>query len=433
MSKNIDTIIIGSGISGLKCGIDLSNTLIIEKYGYIGGRIYTQNSKIKHKNKYIRYEAGAGRISHQHKKLLALIKKYDLEEYLVELHTNKQYFLRNKHDNFDSLYDINKKYFPLSFEKLMDIVLKDSKNRSEKYLRSRTMKKYITEKFGNEFCRYLMDTFGYKSEFDTMNAFDSVRTFNNDKFYNNKFYILSCGLSELINRMVKDYKSKGGKFQLKQTFTNYTYCSESKLFTVYLKNKEGNETIMKCKNLILTMGQRELLKIDSLKENFKLLKNCVKPRPLHRIYAIYPQNKDGSMWFNDISRVLTNNEMQYIIPINKKTGLIMITYTDGTIATRWNKYKTEDKLQERIQKNLNKIFPNKEIPEPIYIKSHYWSQGAHYWRPNYNSDKLYHKIMKLYDYPMYIGGETYSHRQAWMEGSLETVNEIIKKIQYKTT
>ena len=57
--------------------------------------------------------------------------------------------------------------------------------------------------------------------------------------------------------------------------------------------------------------------------------NSVSCKPLYRIYAVYPKNKNGKVWFHDISNTTTNEKIKFIIPIDYKKGLILISYTDG--------------------------------------------------------------------------------------------------------
>ena len=62
-----DIIIIGGGISGLYCALNINknkNVILFEKNNYLGGRIYTDNFTIN-SNKYS-LEAGAGRIHSEH-------------------------------------------------------------------------------------------------------------------------------------------------------------------------------------------------------------------------------------------------------------------------------------------------------------------------------------------------------------------------------
>ena len=81
---NADIIIIGAGIAGLYCGIQLLQKrpslkiIILEKYNYTGGRVVTYHKKIEdiHGNcSNLQWENGAGRIHTSHTKFLSLLSK----------------------------------------------------------------------------------------------------------------------------------------------------------------------------------------------------------------------------------------------------------------------------------------------------------------------------------------------------------------------
>ena len=70
-----DIIIVGAGIAGLRCGIELlhkrskASVVILEKYKYLGGRVVTYHKKIEDmdgKCSDVQWENGAGRISKSH-------------------------------------------------------------------------------------------------------------------------------------------------------------------------------------------------------------------------------------------------------------------------------------------------------------------------------------------------------------------------------
>ena len=128
----------------------------------------------------------------------------------------------------------------------------------------------------------------------------------------------------------------------------------------------------------------------------------------------------------------TNNKLRFIIPIDKKTGLIMISYTDSKYANYWKKFinKPNKELMNEINTQLTKIFPTK-IEKPIYTSIYYWNCGVAYWKPKIDSDKMSEKILKLNDDDnLYIIGENYSKNQSWAEGGLETVNELLIKYKF---
>ena len=75
--SSYDVIIIGGGIAGLRVGIKVLknnpgiNCCILEKYGYIGGRIVTFRKNIPRVGE-VQLENGAGRIATTHKTVLHL-------------------------------------------------------------------------------------------------------------------------------------------------------------------------------------------------------------------------------------------------------------------------------------------------------------------------------------------------------------------------
>ena len=85
MYMNVDTLIVGGGISGLYLNYLLlhKNTCLIEKSSYFGGRVETFTTKFR--NKKYSMEAGAGRFTNNHKRLIKLIKKFGLTNKMFEL------------------------------------------------------------------------------------------------------------------------------------------------------------------------------------------------------------------------------------------------------------------------------------------------------------------------------------------------------------
>ena len=80
-----DLVVVGGGIAGLYTAYKYltkyknnkikKKVILIERNNRMGGRIFTYNHK--HKNKTYPIEAGAGRISSNHKNLMKLIKEFD--------------------------------------------------------------------------------------------------------------------------------------------------------------------------------------------------------------------------------------------------------------------------------------------------------------------------------------------------------------------
>jgi len=159
--------------------------------------------------------------------------------------------------------------------------------------------------------------------------------------------------------------------------------------------------------------------------------DSVTPVSFCRIYALY--NKDpntGKVWFDDLSKVTTDNKIGYIIPINKKIGLIMISYTDDIYADFWYASFKNGDIGRQLYNHLKEIFPDRHIPmRPAITRVHYWGSGGHFFTPGSKSEKVIEDIRKPFkSKELYIVGEAYSSHQSWIEGALETSDMVINKI-----
>ena len=159
--------------------------------------------------------------------------------------------------------------------------------------------------------------------------------------------------------------------------------------------------------------------------------NSVYNAELLRIYAKYPISKNG-VWFSNLRRTTTNSFLRQIIPINYETGLIMISYTDGEDIQKYkdknNKLLNEKKIMNIIHEELNTIFNC--VPKPTYFKVHYWEIGAHHWKKKYDSESISNLMLNPIN-NIYICGEAFSQKQAWIEGALETSEKVVELIHHK--
>ena len=164
--------------------------------------------------------------------------------------------------------------------------------------------------------------------------------------------------------------------------------------------------------------------------------SAVKGEPLLRIYAKYPVNKkgtqgEGDVWFKGLRRTTTDSFLRHIIPINEKNGMIMVSYTDGVDTKPFAKRKgeKETRINALVHDELRALFPERDIPDPQYFKMHLWPDGAYYWRAGSDSRVLSKKLVQPIDgVPLYTCGEGFSMKQAWMEGALETADDVLANI-----
>jgi hypothetical protein len=373
-----DIAIIGAGISGLYCAMNLKDfNIILFESDRIGGRIWT------HQNP--QYEIGAGRFNRSHKILWSLIKKYNLEKDAIKIPSSKLYLetLENVED------DINKK-----MSILIDIDLNES-------LRKITFYQYSVNILGKKEAELLLNQYGYYSEFKVMNAYDAIRLFKTS----NTFYVMKNGLQSITDRMYKDLKEK--------------ITIKYEKVTLVERIQDGfNVNKIQAKNVIFTIPTLLLTSFSILNPFQEYIKIPV-VMPLLRIYADY------GIDFGQ--KITTSSILKYIIPITKT--LVMISYTDGkNVAPYLNgkKLKSESVIKKMIKEELSKFV---DVSEPTYFKCHYWPIGTHTWPIGINSDEIANKIINPLP-NIYICGDGFSHKQGWMEGALETAKEVVDKIKY---
>lgn len=400
--SQFEVCVVGGGIGGLYCAYKLSKTkrvVLFDDRTYIGGRIQTHE---------MGYEIGAARFNNNHKILLKLIRKFKLTP--VKLPTRID-FIKQSNSEVQHTPNIEKHY-----GSLLDHIIENTKVSSE--LRKITFFQHAINILGSKReAQSLVDMFGYYSEIKEMNAYDAYVTFKTD-FGNIQYYVLKEGLSELCLKMTNEILKNGGKVYLRNAVTNVERTSKGFYVRTISKSITTDRVVFALKPYQLR--QFKIL------ENIHTLTKSVYEAPLIRIYAQYPK----PLWFDDVYRSTTNNKLRQIIPINKEKGLIMVSYTDGKDTAPFmerGKLRPKTQLKKIVKENLRALFQDKDIPEPLYFNAHLWTVGCHHFFPKNNSDLIRKKVVNPSP-NVYVCGEGFSSKQAWMEGALETADEVVSKI-----
>ena len=403
-----DYIIIGGGISGFYCGLELIkrnknkniNIVLCEKYKTSGGRISTF-----YKDSY-KWEAGAGRISEKHTNVMNLASRY--KHTLIPIGNTIVYK--------DACIE------PILFESNLPVFLAPLKMLDKKILSNSTIKELLTEIHGLAPTEYFLNRFPYRAEVEVLRADLAIALFDThgEMGSHDGYFVSKDGLSKLVDSMVKDYISKGGKVLYNHECVDIK--EEKNSINVQFHKGNKNTTIMlEGKKIICAMESESLRKIPFFKE-FKTL-DYLRMEPLLRTYAIY--NKP---WFSQYPRVVTSNPIRYFLPVDYTRGVAMVSYTDSRDTKNFHTIKQkygEESLGKHIQNLLKELFTPSEVPPYSFFKSHYWKYGATYWLPgNYDPIDESKKSLKPFDSEVYIVGESFSLRQAWIEGSLEQCNKL---------
>jgi hypothetical protein len=171
---------------------------------------------------------------------------------------------------------------------------------------------------------------------------------------------------------------------------------------------------MPCERVILAIPSEALRRLPCMRA-WKPLRH-LKMEPLTRIYA-----KFATPWSLS-SKLVTDSPLRFIIPILPQLGIVMISYTESQ-DTRSFRGLTGLVLAGAIQSELQRLFPTDTIPQILWVHAYEWTHGCTYWLPG-DYDPVAASKEALQPFPktaphLHLCGESYSLRQAWVEGALD--------------
>ena len=417
--EEYDIVIVGGGIAGiyasLKCCSKKLRVCTIEKDSRWGGRIRTiaRNGEV--------YEAGAARFHKSHKIIQRLIKKYNIETISLD-HRKREYRSVRCHAEkiISPAYELIKK------------IVDESKKYKPSVLRSMTFGELAEEIVGISNREIAQSAFGYDGEFNVINAYDGIRMFSSDFSTSEAFYMCKNGLSTIVNSIVADLNSYADwNGLLDHSVSNIS--RKNGVYTTTINDISGNKKQIRSTMVILALPKQALLDLGIWNQQQLMYINSVEGVPCERIYAKYK-----TPWFENLPITTTDIPIRQFIPISQT--MAMVSYSDSKQADTWNITVESgiNRLEKRIHMGLKELFPEKKVPiKPLWMEAYHWDNAIHMWKPKVNSDRVRNSIQKtLWENDpsagFYVCGEAYSKRQCWVEGALESVDDImpyIKKIR----
>jgi hypothetical protein len=401
--KVYDLVIVGGGIAGLTVAKTLAqrghDVLLLEYYPKLGGRVATYRDP-----EIGQYEMGAGRISNTHIRVKALVKQYGLHTNPITTYTN----FEKKPNIFLELFA------PL--RQLLESL-------DAHTLANHTIHEILPREYAP-----LLKMFPYRAELELMRADLSLSGFRPDAPMGtvHDFFGVVEGLDTITSHLAEEATRAGAIFHTRHRVSDIRRRTEDELFEItgqQGKKAEEKPFTYVAKRVVIATCRCSYDSFSVLNK-LPLLKQLA-TSPLLRIYAKYPFNTDGKVWFDGLPKTVTSGILRYVIPINPKTGLIMISYTDGDDTKAWKDLEDKE-LETAIQNEVRHMFPEKDIPNPTYLQKHYWSGGCTYWLPgDYDISSAIQTAMNPAP-NLYVVGESISKQQAWIEGALESAETLLR-------
>ena len=393
----MQAIVVGGGVAGLHTGIKLAKQgiicCIIDEYT-CGGRVQTYH----HED--LQWENGAGRISSKHKHTLSYIKKYGLT--LIPLSDQIDYMSTELISN--PFFDLQSYLEPL-------------RSLPPDTLATHTLKEIMDKVIPH--AREFYTAFPYYAEMSVMRADLALQSFAKEMGTHHGFYVCKEGLSVMIDGMKHEFQELGGTI-LENT---HVESVESVNHLIYVHcTSNGQQLFVRAPMCLLAVQRDALVKLLNIPV-VRSVTSKLKMVPLLRIYAVFDKTPatNWKAWFSDLKSTVVDSPIRYIIPINDRT--IMISYTEGPHATHWMSMKS-DKREHEVMKEIRRLFPDRTIPDPVFFKCHYWSQGTTYWLPGkYLVEEESYKIMNPKQ-NIFVTGESYAIYQSWIESGLIHSEEL---------
>jgi len=409
-----DILIVGAGLAGLHCALRISERFpskriaIAEAYNTVGGRVSTFHPPVGSHQ----WEAGAGRINTKHKLINKYVDRYSLTRIPLE-----------SSSTWVSKHGTSK---PNEWDSIVKTFLSSLSRIPRTMLATHTLQELLYKIYQPSIVESILFYFPYRAEVMTLRADLALESFHTDLAIDASFYVIKEGFSAIPLSMENDLLERGVTFLM-----NYKCISlhSKDIFPMmaHFKTPDGQKSLTANK-IILAIPSDCLVKLPHFK-SYPTLKH-LKESPLLRTYAIFPKE---NLWFEGMPRIVTNSPLRHIIPVNTKAGILMTSYTDGQDTLHWENIKKKGAgvVCKEIVKELRSLFPETVIPNPLYFKYHYWPYGATYWLPGvYNPKKESDSILRPFPTRLpdvYVCGESFSMKQAWVEGALEHAELLITK------
>jgi hypothetical protein len=415
---NTDLCILGAGIAGLRCGIELLKRkphlkiVMLEKYGYTGGRVVTYKQELDTLSglcRFLQWENGAGRVSESHTRICDLIDTYSLTRIPLT----------------DTIaYEEDGLRVPNLFTETIQLLVSAIETLPPDVLATNTLRTVLEEILGEEHANALLLQFPYRAEVDTLRADLGLESFREEMGTYKGYFVVKEGLSALIQGMKTEFEQRGGTL-----FQNHEVTDihrEGSLLLVSCATPNG-QVLFETPTVICALHKDALDEIPLFK-GWKTLSH-LKMEPLVRIYAVFPTKK-GTSWFADLPKVVSKGPLRFCIPMNPACGTVMLSYTDGKDARsvlQLLEKRGEGAVQHWILEEARKAFPDKHIPDPVFFKIHPWTSGCTYWLPgSYDPETESRQSLKPFsDLNLYCCGESFSLKQAWMEGAVEQADFLL--------
>ena len=344
------------------------------------------------------------------------------------------------------------------------------------------MRYLMMRAIGNEALDLAQDSSGYDSILHTWNAADGFPWNVGDYGPLVKYLHVVNGFDALPLALAERVAALGGVIHMNTTLRGFDAESPERPLTMSFATAAGENTVH-ARNLILAMPRRSLELLDQRGPVFgpanvevQALVQSVVPIPLFKLAICYER-----AWWEEMKPVDTGTGLMRTITagksvtdlpirqciywkVNPENGhAVILIYDDGTDldywaglrdATRtphlddpavlaeefrlpdWSSLAAPQRMVDEVHRQLlemHGVTDTSAVPAPYTAAYRDWGEdpyggGANFWHVGVKSFDVSQRIVQPKPpYPVYICGEAYSHAQGWVEGALQTAEDLLQR------
>lgn len=186
-----------------------------------------------------------------------------------------------------------------------------------------------------------------------------------------------------------------------------------------------NLRVWRCKRVVIATA---IPTIRALLPSLSSVYSQIQGQPFMRAYAKVDEESSAKLKKVVPRYTVVPGPLQKLIPIDAKKGIYMIAYNDNKNA-QWVHAHLHDKelIEHVMEQSLN--LPSQSI-EIESTAGYFWPVGTHFYLPlrGFSTrQEFVHTAQRPYP-NVWVVGEAVSMNQGWVEGALQSVDEVISEI-----
>ncbi|HEX3466450.1 MAG TPA: NAD(P)/FAD-dependent oxidoreductase [Candidatus Elarobacter sp.] len=321
--------------------------------------------------------------------------------------------------------------------------------------------------------QFVADASGYDTTVSNWNAADAIPWFLADFGSGSKYLFPSGGMQGFPDGIRRSFEEQGGEVRLDHTVTRVARTGSA------MRLEFARRAPVEARQVVLAMPRRSLELID-LEPAFgaermgpiRAMIESVSPQPLFKLFACFTKP-----WWREAPLDLRQGQTTTDVPIRQiyyfrtegevggdprnTNSLMMATYDDGRNIKywigflreperapkfedetgadagdeQWRRNRPPETMVDEIHRLVAEVhgLPVDRVPRPYAAAYRDWGLdpfggGYNLWKIHARSPQVVKEIVRPDpSVPLFICGEAYSNDQGWVEGALETAEDMLRR------